>query len=92
MRDDLADRIIPMNLPVISHESKQYESYLDKQREQLYPEILGGLLDLCAKALERLPDVKLSSLPRMADFARVLQSLDEICVTEPVASFFLTLP
>ena len=87
MRDDLADRIIPMNLPVISHESKQYESYLNEQWEQLYPEILGGLLDLCAKALERLPDVKLSSLPRMADFARVLQALDEICDTESLTQY-----
>ena len=51
------------------------------------PEILGGLLDLCAKALERLPDVKLSSLPRMVDFVRVLQSLDEICGTESLAQY-----
>jgi hypothetical protein len=42
------------------------------------PSIFASLLDLAAKVLKRLPDVRPESMPRMADFACVLQALDEV--------------
>lgn len=87
MRDDLADRVIPINLPVISPELRRYERDLDSQWDELYPYILGGLLDLCAKVLEQLPKVKLTTLPRMADFGRILQAIDELRGTDSLARY-----
>ena len=39
------------------------------RRSQDYPRILGGLLDAVVGGLRELPSVRLTELPRMADFA-----------------------
>lgn len=43
--------------------------------EAVWPGILGSLLDLLAKVLGALPDIKRDRWPRMADFAKVLPQL-----------------
>ena len=40
--------------------------------------IFGALLDLLAEVLVMLPQVRLTELPRMADFAKVVAALDTI--------------
>jgi hypothetical protein len=42
------------------------------------PGALGGLLDLLVQVLGVLPTVYVPTLPRMADFARVLAALDAV--------------
>jgi hypothetical protein len=75
-RDDLLDRIIPLHLPVISDEKRKLEADLQKAWVELYPSLVGALMDLCSHILRVLPSVELSSLPRMADFAKVLAAYD----------------
>jgi hypothetical protein len=40
------------------------------------PELLGAVLDLAAKVMDRLPSVELERKPRMADYARILAAVD----------------
>jgi hypothetical protein len=87
VRDDLSDRVLPIYLPIISSKKRNYESDLEKQWNEMYPYIFGGLLDLCAKVLLRIPHVKLKHLPRMADFARILEAMDEVIGTNSFGDF-----
>jgi len=69
-RGDLADRSLSLDLPSIAPTSRRPEDEFWASFAEVYPRILGGLLDAVAGALRELPSVKLSELPRMADFAR----------------------
>ena len=51
------------------------------------PTILASLLDLTAEVLRRLPDVRPESMPRMADFACVLQAVDEVRGWDTVTAY-----
>ena len=66
---DLIDRTLRFDLPEISEASRRPKSEMLAAFEEVRPAILGGLLDLFSKTLRALPNVKLSLLPRMADFA-----------------------
>ena len=68
-RADLLDRAIILSLSPIPEEGRQTEADLWARFEAVRPSILGCLLDAVACALRRLPEIKLSKLPRMADFA-----------------------
>jgi len=50
---------------------------LDATFEAVRPAVLGALFDVLACVLAVLPGVRLESMPRMADFARVLAAVDE---------------
>ncbi len=78
VREDLAERLLPIMLPVITGSERRYEGEMDKEWEENYPKYLGALYTLCSKVLAKLPEIKLAELPRMADFARVLAALDSI--------------
>lgn len=67
---DLIDRTVSMELPVIQFREETTSLWQQFDAEQA--EILGGLLDLMAKALELLPGVYLSpdERPRLVEFAR----------------------
>lgn len=69
-RPDLADRAIVLNLPSVPHNERQPEEEVWSKFEEICPAVLGGLLDAVSTALNRIDDVKLETLPRMADFAR----------------------
>jgi hypothetical protein len=79
---DLADRALPVTLHRIAEEDRREEAELLARWEEAHPRILGALLDLLARVLAELPNVKLARLPRMADFARWLASLDRVEGTE----------
>lgn len=68
-RPDLADRAIFLTLDAIPEERCQPEKELWTEFNAARPKLLGTLLDAVAHGLKRLPDTRLDSLPRMADFA-----------------------
>jgi hypothetical protein len=68
-RHDLADRALFLTLEPIREEQRRPETELRAAFEAERPRILGALLDAVAEGLKRLPETRLSKLPRMADFA-----------------------
>jgi hypothetical protein len=68
-RADLADRAIKLSLDKVPEESRRGEAELNRDFETAHPTILGALLDAVSYGLAELPDMKLATLPRMADFA-----------------------
>jgi hypothetical protein len=68
-RPDLADRAIFLSLDPIRDGQRKTERELWKAFRERFPAILGGLLDAAVAGLRVLPSVRLSKLPRMADFA-----------------------
>jgi len=68
-RSDLLDRCLVVWLPAIPEDRRRPEAELYAAFEKVRPFILGALLDGVVTALRQLPSTKLSSLPRMADFA-----------------------
>ncbi|MSS72859.1 MAG: hypothetical protein EXS64_15400 [Candidatus Latescibacteria bacterium] len=69
-RPDLLDRSILLSLDRISMDKRRPEEELCEAFEEARPHILGGVLDALTKAMRLFPEVRLSSLPRMADFAK----------------------
>jgi hypothetical protein len=68
-RADLLDRALTLTLPAIPDEKRRDEGGLWRQYEEVRPRVLGALLDAVSAALRDLPDTRLTSKPRMADFA-----------------------
>lgn len=68
-RSDLLDRCLIVWLPAIPEDRRRSEAELLEAFRKVRPQILGALLDAVTVALCRLPSIKLSTLPRMADFA-----------------------
>jgi hypothetical protein len=68
-RDDLADRCVFLNLPPIEPAGRRAEGEFWRSFEADRPAILGGLLDALVGGLRELSSVRLTELPRMADFA-----------------------
>jgi hypothetical protein len=69
LRGDFADRTILINLPTIKSDTRLNEKSIDDKFSKLHPTILGGLCDAVSSALKNINNVKLDTLPRMADFA-----------------------
>jgi len=87
LRSDLADRLLIVELSPITGSTRRTESELRREWERIHPTLLGGLLDVTAKVLDRLPHVRLDTLPRMADFARVLAAVDDVMGTDGLAHY-----
>ena len=68
-RGDLADRAIVLTLEAIPDTHRKRESVLWADFERARPHILAALLDAMVVGLNRLEEVRLDELPRMADFA-----------------------
>lgn len=78
MRGDLADRIMSIELARIPDEQRRLESEIIERFAAAHGQLFGAVLDLLAKVLAVLPSIRLTSMPRLADFARVLAAIDEI--------------
>jgi hypothetical protein len=68
-RPDLLDRAIVLSLPAITEEVRLPEREFWQRFEAARPRIMGALCNTLSGALCKLPDLKLPTLPRMADFA-----------------------
>ncbi len=69
-RGDLADRSIVIALSPIADQDRRDEDTFWAEFEGARPHILGAFLNAVSGALRRLPDTRLTRMPRMADFAR----------------------
>jgi hypothetical protein len=69
-RGDLIDRSLFLHLPVIPEEGRRTEEEFWRAFDAAQPQLLGALLDVLAGGLRLLPGIKLSAMPRMADFAK----------------------
>lgn len=74
---DLAERLLMLDLQLIDAERRRSEEELDATFAAVRPAVLGALFDVLACVLAALPSVRLKSMPRMADFARVLAAVDQ---------------
>ena len=68
-RGDLLDRCLIISLPRIPEDRRRSEANLWREFERARPAIIGALLNGVSAAIKNLPDIKLKTLPRMADFA-----------------------
>jgi len=69
-RDDFRDRALIINLSPIPEDQRKDEETFWNEFYEVRPKILGALLDGVSAGLMNLPEVRLSCLPRMADFAK----------------------
>jgi hypothetical protein len=67
---DLLDRFLLIKLDRVPPARRREEAELLAEFEKERPAILGGLLDALAATLRIYPSLRISDLPRMADFAR----------------------
>ena len=74
-RGDLADRCVFLDLPPITPSRRRCEVEFWEAFHQDYPRILGALLDAVVGGLQELPSVRLTELPRMADFAKFAEAV-----------------
>lgn len=68
-RSDLIDRCLVLSLPAIPKQNRRPESVINSQFAAMWPRVFGALLTAVSVALRELPSVRLTDLPRMADFA-----------------------
>jgi phage/plasmid primase-like uncharacterized protein len=73
---DLIDRCIIVELPIITNNTRRTEAEIYKEFNQQYPMFFNALLDLLTATLKELPKVNLPSKPRMADFATLGTALE----------------
>jgi hypothetical protein len=84
---DLAERLLLIELQPMADEKRRTDAELTAAYLAAQPSILASLLDLTAEVLKRLPEVRPESMPRMADFACVLQAVDEVRGWETLAAY-----
>jgi hypothetical protein len=87
LRGDLADRLLRVELEQIPDSDRLDETDLAAQWTVAHPAALGGLLDLIAQVLARLPQITLPSKPRMADYAKVLAAVDQVMGTTGLRAY-----
>ena len=73
-RADLADRVVKIRMAAVEPADRMKESSLQDAYEELFPSALGALLHGVQTCLKRLPDVRVKELPRLADFAAIVEA------------------
>ncbi len=73
-RPDLQDRTISLRLEQLDSETYRSEEELEAVELATLPSILGALYDALSVALARVGTLSLERLPRLADFARWVES------------------
>jgi energy-coupling factor transporter ATP-binding protein EcfA2 len=69
-KPDLLDRTLLLHMTRIPSDKRKTDEDLWRAFNKAKPEILGGMFDILSKAKSNYKSVKLSELPRMADFAK----------------------
>ncbi|MEN6415836.1 MAG: bifunctional DNA primase/polymerase [Armatimonadota bacterium] len=77
-KPDLLDRAILLGLQPIPPSRRKLEAEVLQEFGEARPAILGAILDTLSGVMAEMPNVKLSSLPRMADFARVGVAVERV--------------
>jgi hypothetical protein len=74
---DLIERTISVELPTITAKARRDEQSMEAAWEKDYPAVFAGMLDLFAKALERLPNVVIPEgmAKRMIDLQRLGEAI-----------------
>jgi hypothetical protein len=70
-RPDLLDRILNIELKPINRRQRKKLEHLTKSLNQVRPYLLGYIFDVIVQVLNRIGEVRLDELPRMADFAEI---------------------
>jgi hypothetical protein len=71
---DLLNRVLMVELPVITDTGRRAEKDVKGELELLRPSLLGALLDTIVVGLRNRDTVHLDRLPRMADFVRWVEA------------------
>ncbi|MFJ4411895.1 ATP-binding protein [Streptomyces sp. NPDC088910] len=87
---DLAERLLMLDLQLIDPDRRRTEEELDAAFEAVRPAVLGALLDLLSYVLAVLPHIRLETMPRMADYARVLAAVDQVQGWNTLGSYLAT--
>jgi hypothetical protein len=69
IRPDLLERSLLIELERIDSKERKHEKEIYENFAKDLPSILGGVFDVLVNALKIKPQIKISSLPRMADWA-----------------------
>jgi hypothetical protein len=80
LKPDLSDRLLTVELQEIGEEARREDEEVAATFGELAPYLLGSVLDLAVQV--RQTPVNLARKPRMADFARILASVDQIRGTD----------
>ncbi|MEW1722180.1 ATP-binding protein [Streptomyces sp. NPDC093109] len=86
---DLAERLLMVDLQLIGEDQRRSEEELNAAYTATRPAVLGALFDVLACVLAVLPTVRLDSMPRMADFARVLAAVDTVMEWRTLDSYLV---
>lgn len=78
-RGDLLDRCLSLTLSPLDDAHRRTEGALWAEYERQRPRLLGALLDAVSCALRREHEVRLSTLPRMADWAQWVTAAEPAC-------------
>jgi hypothetical protein len=82
---DLLDRGLIIQLSKISKDKRRENEEIRTEFEIIRPKLLGYIFDILVKVLATISSVKLSELPRMADFAKVCETISRCMGNEPNA-------
>ena len=85
-RGDLLDRCVVIYLPVIPDQNRKPEKQYWSDFEKAKGRIFGALLKAVTMALKRFDKVKLTEVPRMADFAKWVTAAER-ALQWPAGSF-----
>jgi hypothetical protein len=80
-RGDLGERMLPITLERIPESRRLTEDQIWPAWEERHSRILGALLDVAVNILAELPSVELDCKPRMADYAKILHTVDIVLGT-----------
>lgn len=69
-RADLADRAVTVRLQAIPEEDRRPEDEFWEDWDRTAPRVLGALCDALSAATRRVKQVRLETMPRLADFAK----------------------
>jgi hypothetical protein len=82
-RADLMDRCIFVHLSPILDDDRRKEREVWEQFETAAPQLIGALFDAVAGGLKMLDQIRLTSLPRMADFAAFGEAVSQALGNDP---------
>ena len=85
-RADLLDRLLNLKLKMIDKRKRKKLKLLHKEFEAILPYLLGYIFDILSQVLNRIGEVKLDELPRMADFAEMGELISR-CIGYPAGQF-----